>query len=105
MLFGGRSADAVGRRRARDVRRRAVVDGAAARVRRRWRWLVGSAGRVRLAPSKGEAARLIRGGGIYVNDRRVADEKARLRADDAIDGRLFVLRKGQARTTSSESAA
>jgi tyrosyl-tRNA synthetase len=47
-----------------------------------------------LTASKGEATRLIRGGGVYVNNRRVTDEKARLRSADAIDGRLFVLRKG-----------
>jgi tyrosyl-tRNA synthetase len=47
-----------------------------------------------LTSSKGEATRLIRGGGIYVNNRRITDERARLRSNDAIDGRLFVLRKG-----------
>ena len=47
-----------------------------------------------LAASKGEAARLIRGGGIYVNNRRLGDERARLRVEDAIEGRLFILRKG-----------
>jgi tyrosyl-tRNA synthetase len=47
-----------------------------------------------LTASKGEATRLIRGGGVYVNNRRVTDEKARLRSSDAIEGRLFVLRKG-----------
>jgi tyrosyl-tRNA synthetase len=47
-----------------------------------------------LSASKGEATRLIRGGGVYVNNRRVTDERARLRRHDAIDGRLFVLRKG-----------
>jgi len=47
-----------------------------------------------LTASKGEATRLIRGGGVYVNNRRVTDEKARLRSTDAIEGRLFVLRKG-----------
>ena len=45
--------------------------------------------------SKGEAARLIRGGGIYVNERRVTDEKERLTSAQAIDGRLFVVRKGK----------
>lgn len=45
--------------------------------------------------SKGEATKLIRGGGIYVNDERVADEKARLRADQAIEGQVFVVRKGK----------
>jgi tyrosyl-tRNA synthetase len=48
-----------------------------------------------LAGSKGEAARLIKGGGVYVNDARVTDERGRLTIDHAIDGRLFVLRKGQ----------
>ncbi len=47
-----------------------------------------------LAGSKGEAGRLIKGGGVYVNNRRVADERGRLTADQAIEGRLFVLRKG-----------
>ena len=47
-----------------------------------------------LTASKGEATRLIRGGGVYVNNRRVTDERARLRSHDAIEGRLFVLRKG-----------
>jgi len=47
-----------------------------------------------LTTSKGEATRLIRGGGVYVNNRRITDERARLRPDDAIEGRLFVLRKG-----------
>jgi tyrosyl-tRNA synthetase len=47
------------------------------------------------AGSKSEAARLIRGGGVYVNNRRVGDERARLRTDEAIAGQLFVVRKGQ----------
>jgi tyrosyl-tRNA synthetase len=47
-----------------------------------------------LTTSKGEATRLIRGGGVYVNNRRVTDAKACLRRSDAIEGRLFVLRKG-----------
>jgi tyrosyl-tRNA synthetase len=51
--------------------------------------------RVQLAPSKSEARRLVQSGGVYVNNRRVADIKARLTAADAIGGRLFVLRKGQ----------
>ena len=45
--------------------------------------------------SKGEAARLIRGGGIYVNGERVTDEKARLQPDEAIQGQYFVVRKGK----------
>jgi tyrosyl-tRNA synthetase len=45
--------------------------------------------------SKGEATRLIRGGGLYINDRRITDEKERLSSEDAIEGRLFVVRKGK----------
>jgi tyrosyl-tRNA synthetase len=47
-----------------------------------------------LTASKSEAVRLIKGGGIYVNNRRVTDEKARLTRADTIEGRLIVLRKG-----------
>ena len=50
---------------------------------------------VGLTSSNGEATRLIRAGGIYVNDRRIADDKERLTADQAIDGQLFVIRKGK----------
>ena len=50
--------------------------------------------RVQLAPSKGEARRLVQSGGIYVNNRRVSDPQARLVRDQAIGRRLFVLRRG-----------
>jgi tyrosyl-tRNA synthetase len=45
--------------------------------------------------SNSEATKLIRGGGIYVNDRRITDEKERLRPAQAIEGQLFVVRKGK----------
>jgi tyrosyl-tRNA synthetase len=45
--------------------------------------------------SNSEATRLIRSGGIYVNSRRVSDEKERLTAEQAIDGELFLIRKGK----------
>ena len=45
--------------------------------------------------SKGEALRLVRAGGLYVNERRIAEERARLTPDDAIGGQLFVIRKGK----------
>ena len=45
--------------------------------------------------SNSEATRLIRSGGIYVNSRRVTDEKERLTAEHAIDGELFLIRKGK----------
>ena len=48
-----------------------------------------------LEPSSSAAARLIKGGGFYINDERVTSEKARVSIDQAIDGELFVLRKGQ----------
>lgn len=48
-----------------------------------------------LESSSSAAARLIKGGGFYLNDERIANEKARVTADQAIDGELFVLRKGQ----------
>jgi tyrosyl-tRNA synthetase len=51
--------------------------------------------RVQLASSKSDARRLVQSGGVYVNNRRVSDPQARLTRDQAIGGRLFVLRKGQ----------
>jgi tyrosyl-tRNA synthetase len=51
--------------------------------------------RVKLAPSKSEARRLVQSGGVYVNNRRVTDPAGRVVSDQAIGGRLFVLRKGQ----------
>jgi len=47
-----------------------------------------------LASSSSEATRLIRGGGIYLNDARATDEKKRLGREDAIDGEIIVLGKG-----------
>jgi tyrosyl-tRNA synthetase len=57
--------------------------------------LVELVARVQLAPSKGEARRLVQSGGVYVNNRRVSDPSARLTRDAAIGGQLFVIRKGQ----------
>jgi tyrosyl-tRNA synthetase len=51
--------------------------------------------RAGLVASKGEAARLIRQGGLYVNDRRLTDERGAVTAADAIGGAVIVLRKGQ----------
>ena len=44
--------------------------------------------------SKGEARRLIREGGLYVNNQRVADEHYRLSLDESIGNQFFVLRRG-----------
>ncbi len=48
-----------------------------------------------LSASKSEANRLIKQGGFYVNDRRLAEGDARVIASDLIGGRVLVLRKGQ----------
>ena len=50
---------------------------------------------VKLAPSKSEARRLVQSGGVYVTNRRASDVQMRLRRDEAIEGVLFVVRKGQ----------
>jgi tyrosyl-tRNA synthetase len=47
-----------------------------------------------LAPSKGEAKRLVQGGGIALNNRRANDVRQGITASDLIDGQLLVLRKG-----------
>ena len=56
--------------------------------------LVDVLARVKLAASKGEAARLVRSGGVYVNNRRIGDDKARLTTADVVGGRVIVLRRG-----------
>jgi tyrosyl-tRNA synthetase len=48
-----------------------------------------------LEASASAAARLVKGGGFYVNDERVGSEKARIPLERAIEGELLVLRKGQ----------
>jgi tyrosyl-tRNA synthetase len=49
-----------------------------------------------LASSRSEATRLIRSGGIYVNDERVTDEKKRLTVSDRLkESFLIILGKGQ----------
>ena len=53
--------------------------------------LVGSG----LASSKADARRKIQGGGIYLNNRRVADAAATATAEEAIEGRFLVLRQGK----------
>jgi tyrosyl-tRNA synthetase len=49
----------------------------------------------KLAASKGEAVRLIKGGGVYVNNRRVAHERERVGRHQAIGGKVLILRKGR----------
>jgi tyrosyl-tRNA synthetase len=47
-----------------------------------------------LAPSKGEARRLIQGGGVCINNRRVSHARQVISAADLVDGQVLVLRKG-----------
>lgn len=48
----------------------------------------------RLSSSRGDARRTIEGGGIYVNGRQVTDPKKQFTLNDAIEGKVFLLRKG-----------
>jgi tyrosyl-tRNA synthetase len=47
------------------------------------------------APTVSEARRTIAGGGAYLNNRKVADEKAVPGADDLLHGRYLILRRGK----------
>jgi tyrosyl-tRNA synthetase len=47
-----------------------------------------------LTQSKGEARRLLQGGGIYLNNQRVTDLKCTITMNNTIEGQAFVLRKG-----------
>ncbi|HSQ25479.1 MAG TPA: tyrosine--tRNA ligase, partial [Pyrinomonadaceae bacterium] len=47
-----------------------------------------------LAPSKGEAKRLVQGGGVAVNNTRADDARRPISAAEFIDGQALVLRKG-----------
>jgi len=51
-----------------------------------------------VAASKGEAARLIKQGGLSVNDRKLTDERGMITIDQAFGGQLFVIRKGRRQT-------
>ena len=48
-----------------------------------------------VATSKGDARRLIAGGGVYLNGERVSDVDRRVTLADAIEGAVVVLRKGR----------
>jgi tyrosyl-tRNA synthetase len=48
-----------------------------------------------MVSSRSEATRLIRGGGIYLNDECVRDEKRRLGVQDLWEGTVAVLAKGK----------
>lgn len=48
-----------------------------------------------LQVSKGEARRLIRNGGTYINNQKISDENYAVVADDLVDGRLLLLATGK----------
>ena len=50
--------------------------------------------RVKLAPSKSEARRLVQSGGVYVNNRRISDPSHRVTLAHAISGEVLILRRG-----------
>ena len=50
-----------------------------------------------LATSKGDARRSIKGGGVYLNNRRVADPSQMVSIAEAIEGQFLLLRKGRRR--------
>jgi tyrosyl-tRNA synthetase len=47
-----------------------------------------------VSKSKGEARRLVEGGGMYLNNRRVAEPARRVATNEAIHGKFLVIRKG-----------
>ena len=51
-----------------------------------------------VAASKGEAARLIKQGGLSVNDRKLTDERGMITLEQAFSGQLYVIRKGRRQT-------
>ncbi|KIZ02509.1 tyrosyl-tRNA synthetase [Monoraphidium neglectum] len=48
-----------------------------------------------MLPSKGEVRRMVKNGGVYLNNAKVADDKRALTPADLIDGRLALLACGK----------
>ncbi|MEO0169470.1 MAG: tyrosine--tRNA ligase, partial [candidate division WOR-3 bacterium] len=48
-----------------------------------------------VANSKGEARKLVSGGGAYINNRRISDISYKVGLRDAVEGKVIVLRKGK----------
>jgi tyrosyl-tRNA synthetase len=48
-----------------------------------------------IAASKGDARRLIAGGGVYLNGERIESDDQRVPVERAIEGRVLLLRKGK----------
>lgn len=51
--------------------------------------------KVGLQPSKGEARRLVRNGGVYLNNEKIIDENYAIGSEQLIDGRLLLLAAGK----------
>ena len=51
-----------------------------------------------VAASKGEAARLIKQGGLSVNDHKLTDERGVITLEQAFGGQLYVIRRGRRQT-------
>ena len=51
--------------------------------------------KVGLQPSKGEARRLMRNGGVYLNNVKVEDENAAISIQDLVEGRILLLATGK----------
>ena len=50
---------------------------------------------VRLQTSKSEARRLVRNGGVYLNNEKILDENKNILEKDLIDGRLILIATGK----------
>ena len=51
-----------------------------------------------VAASKSEGARLIKQGGVTINDVKLTDERGTITLDQSLNGRLYVIRKGRRQT-------
>ena len=51
--------------------------------------------KVGLQPSKSEARRMIRNGGVYMNNEKIMDENSTVAQEHLIDGRLLLLAAGK----------
>lgn len=50
---------------------------------------------VKMLPSKSEVKRMVKGGGVYVNNQKIADPNAVVAEGDLIEGRLMLVAAGK----------
>ena len=48
-----------------------------------------------IAKSKGEARRLLQGGGVYLNNRQISEDGRAVTMNDSVEGQFMILRKGR----------